>query len=255
MKIAIYQADSLPYDKARLNYFLAQARKEKVKLFILPEYTLNRFFKELEKMPLSFIKNQTSHQIKLLKRLSNDITLLAPLVVIKGNKKYKVIGKFFKGSVRYYYSQLFMPYSHWNENKFFEKKENKPLVFSIGKYRIGAMFGFEAHFDRFWEYFRDKNVDFVAVIGTGTFNSHQRWFEMLKIRAFLNNMYVCRVNRVGSFKDWEFYGKSFVIDPEGEKILMLGSQEELGIFKIDKEVVKEAKKEWKFRKLSKEINF
>ncbi|MEO1922990.1 MAG: carbon-nitrogen hydrolase family protein, partial [Nautiliaceae bacterium] len=105
MKIAIYQADSLPYDKARLNYFLAQARKEKVKLFILPEYTLNRFFKELEKMPLSFIKNQTSHQIKLLKRLSNDITLLAPLVLVKGNKKYKVIGKFFKGSVRYYYSQ------------------------------------------------------------------------------------------------------------------------------------------------------
>ena len=257
MKIAFLQSDSLPYDKAKINYFLTLAKKEKAKVFVLPEYVLNRFFKELEKIPVSFIKNQTNHQIKLLKQLSKsyNITILAPLVLIKGEKKYKVLAKFFQGKVRYYYSQVYMPYIHWNEEKFFEKKENRPLVFSLGNIRVGVCFGFESHFDKFWEYFRDKKCDVVIVSSVGAFNSHKRWYEMLKSRAFLNNMYVLRVNRVGSFQEWEFYGKSFVIDPEGGEILMLGKKEELGIVEISKERVKEARKEWKFNKISKNLNF
>ena len=257
MKIAFLQSDSLPYDKAKINYFLTLAKRENAKVFILPEYVLNRFFKEIEKMPSSFIKNQTSHQVKLLKQLSKayNIIILAPLVFIKGEKKFKVLGKFYQGKVRYYYSQVYMPYSHWNEDKFFSKKESKPLVFNVGNIRIGAMFGFESHFDRFWEYFRDKKCDAVLISSIGTFNSHKRWYEMLKSRAFLNNTYVLRVNRVGEWEDWKFYGKSFVISPEGEDVIMLGSKEELGIVKIDKHQVKEARKEWKFAKLAKNIGF
>ncbi|NPA87411.1 carbon-nitrogen hydrolase family protein [Caminibacter pacificus] len=257
MNIAIMQSDSLPLDKAKINYFLSQARKEKAKIFVLPEYVLNRFFKELEKMPLGFIKKQTSHQVKLLKKLSEvyDMTIIAPLIMVKGDNVYKVIGKFYKNSVRYYYSQVFMPYSHWNEDKFFSKKENKPMVFSVGNIRFGVMFGFESHFDDFWEYFRDKKVDCILIPSVGTFGSHKRWFEMLKSRAFMNNMYVVRVNRVGTFEDWEFYGNSFVIDPEGECVNMLGSSEEMAISDIKKEKVKEARKEWKFLKLYKNIEF
>jgi nitrilase len=257
MKIAFLQSDNLPYDKAKINYFLSLSKKENAKVFVLPEYVLNRFFKEIEKMPLSFIKNQTNHQVKLLKQLSKsyNMTILAPLIKIVGDKKYKVLGKFFQGKVRYYYSQVFMPYHHWNEEKFFDKKENRPLVFNIGNIRIGACFGFEAHFDKFWEYFRDKKCDIVIIPSVGAFNSHKRWYEMLKTRAFLNNMYVLRVNRVGEFEDWEFYGKSFVIGPEGEEVMLLGDKEELGIVDIKKEIVKEARKEWKFNKISKNINF
>jgi nitrilase len=93
MRVAFLQSDALPLDSAKINYYLAQAKRENVKLFLLPEYLLNRFFKELEKMPLSFIKKQSNHQIKLLKRLSlaYNMTILAPLVLIKGDKKYKVI--------------------------------------------------------------------------------------------------------------------------------------------------------------------
>jgi len=257
MRIAFLQSDSLPLDKAKLNYYLACAKRDNAKLFLLPEYLLNRFFKEIEQMPLSFIKNQSNHQIKLLKRLSlsYNITILAPVILIKGDKKYKIIGKFFNGKVRYYYSQVLMPYSHWNEEKFFDKKENRPLIFNIGKYRVAALFGFESHFDEFWKYFREKKADIVAVLSVGTFNSHQRWFEMLKTRAFLNNMYVIRVNRVGNWEDWEFYGKSFVIDPDGESVLELSNKEELGIVTVSKELVKEARTGWKFNLLSKNLKF
>jgi len=257
MKVALLQSDSLPLDKAKINYYLSQARKEKAKLFILPEYVLNRFFKELEKMPLSFIKKQTNHQIKLLKQLSEayDMTIIAPLIIVKGNEVYKAIGKFYKKSVRYYYQNVYMPYSHWNEDKFFTKKQNKPMVFSIGNLRFGVVFGFESHFDDFWEYFRSKKVDVVLIPSVGTFNSGKRWFDMLRTRAFLNNMYVFRANRVGEYEDWVFYGGSFVIDPEGECLSMLGIKEEMLIVDVDKKIVKNARKEWKFLKLYKDIGF
>jgi nitrilase len=255
MRVAIFQADSLPIDKTNLNYYLSIARRERAKLVIFPEYALNRFFFELQSTPLNFLKKQTQKQIEILKRNSQNLAILAPLVIIKGDKIYKALLKFHNEKIRYYYQQIYMPYSHWNEDKFFSKRESKPMIFTIDNIRIGAIFGFEAHFEKFWEYFREKNVDLVAVSSVGTFNSFDRWYCMLKSKAFLNSMYVARANRVGEWNDWKFYGRSFAFSPFSDEIMLLGSDEEIGIFDVDKEKVKEARREWKFKKLSSLINF
>ncbi len=257
MKIALLQSAELPFDKAKLNYYLNIAKTEEVKLFVLPEYVLNRFFKELENMPLNFVKEQSNHQLKLLKKLSlvYNITILAPLITVKSGRKYKTIVRFQKGKARFYYQQVYMPYSHWNEESFFDKKESKPFIFSLGNIRIGVMFGFESHISVFWEYFAKKKTDIVIVPSVGTFNSSKRWFELLKTFAFIKNMYVARVNRVGEWNGWKFYGNSFVIDPEGKLVNSLGDKEELLIANIDKHSVKEARKEWGFNKISSQINF
>jgi len=115
------------------------------------------------------------------------------------------------------------------------------------------MFGFEAHFTKFWDYFAQKKVDLVVVSSVGTFNSSKRWYELLKTFAFIKNMYVLRVNRVGRWKEWEFYGNSFVINSEGELVNSLGNKEEILITSIDKNLIKESRKEWKFIKIDKEI--
>jgi nitrilase len=255
MKIALLQSAELPFDKAKLNYYLNIAKSEGVKLFVLPEYVLNRFFKEIEKIPINFVKEQSNHQLKLLKKLSlvYNITILAPLVIVKSKEKYKALIKFQNGKARYYYQQVFMPYTHWNEEAFFNKKDSTPLIFSIGNIRIGAMFGFEAHFTKFWDYFAQKKVDLVVVSSVSTFNSSKRWYELLKTFAFIKNMYVARVNRVGKWEDWEFYGNSFVVNCEGESVNSLGNKEELLITKIDKNLIKESRKEWKFLKIDREI--
>ncbi|WP_456479344.1 carbon-nitrogen hydrolase family protein [Nautilia sp.] len=257
MKIALLQSAELPFDKAKLNYYLNIAKTENVKLFVLPEYVLNRFFKDIEKIPVNFVKEQSNHQLKLLKKLSlvYNITIVAPLIIVKGSKKHKSIVKFQKGKARFYYQQVYMPYEHWNEDMFFDKKESKPLIFSVGNIRIGAMFGFEAHFSRFWDYFSEKKTDLVLIPSVGTFNSKKRWLELIKTFAFVKNMYAARVNRTGSWGEWKFYGHSFLINPDGETVVSLGEKEELLISRIDKNLIKEARKEWRFNKLAKEINF
>ncbi len=255
MNIAVIQTDNLPYDKAKLSFLLQRAKKEKVKLVLLPEYVLNRFFKEIEKMPLSFIKTQSKHQLKHLKNLSKvySLIIIAPLIKIIKDKKYKVIAKIDGDKVKYYYQQAYMPYSHWREDKFFDVNESLPMVFSINNIKFGVMFGFEAHIEKFWDYFNKKNVECILIPSVGTFNSHKRWFSVLQSKAFLNHKYVIRANRIGQYEDWEFYGKSFGIDPEGELINILGNKEEIGIFYINKKKIKEAKKEWKFLEINKSI--
>ncbi len=255
MNIAVIQTDNLPYDRAKLSFLIQRAKKENVKLILLPEYVLNRFFKELEKMPLSFIKDQSKHQMKLLKQLSKvySVTIIAPIIKIIKDKKYKAIAKIDGEKVKYYYQQVYMPYTHWREDNFFDINESFPLVFSLENIKFGVMFGFESHIEKFWNYFNEKNVDCVLIPSVGAFNSHQRWLDMLKTKAFLNHKYVIRANRIGNFEDWEFYGRSFGIDPEGKILEILGNKEEIGIFNISKDKIKEAKKEWKFLELNKSI--
>ena len=254
MKVAILQTDNLPYDKAKLSLLIQNAKKNKAEIILLPEYVLNRFFKELEKMPISFIKNQTTHQIKLLKHLASiyNVCIIAPIVKIVNDKKYKVVVKIDK-NIKYYYQQIYMPFSHWNENKFFDKKDDLPLVFIKNGIKFGVMFGFEAHIEKFWQYFSEKKVECVLIPSVGTFDSNKRWLEIFKTKAFLNHFYVLRANRIGSYETWEFYGKSFAIGPEGEIIDILSNKEEILIVEINKQKIKEAKKEWQFKNLEKLI--
>ena len=257
MKIAVIQTSSLPYEKAKINYFLSILRSKGVKLVVIGEYVLNLFFKELEKTPISFIKQQSLHQFELFKKLVNryNMTIVAPLIMVKKENLYKVFVKFSPKNTRIYYQQFLMPYAHWNEKKFFSIKHNKPLIFKIDKFNIAILPGFETHFDEFWQYFRKKNIDLVVVPSVGSFESKKRWRDLLSTKAFLNNCYVLRANRVGKFENWKFYGDSFLANPDGEIIDFLSNKEELLIVELDKSEVKLAKKEWGFSMLRKEIDF
>jgi predicted amidohydrolase len=257
MIIASLQCAELPINKTKLDYYINIAKKEDAKILVLPEYVLNRFFKELVKIPQNFIITQTKHQLELLKRFSKvyNIIIIAPLVLYEDKKFFKALVEAKNGRIRKYYQQVLMPYSHWNEEKFFSKKEANPLIFNIGNFRFGIMFGFESHFTPFWDYFEKKKVDVVLIPSVGTFNSFYRWIELHKSFAFLKNVYVLRVNRVGAWKNWEFYGKSYLINPFGEVVNILGNSEELMISHINKNLIKEARKEWRFSKISKNIHF
>ena len=68
MKVAVIQTSSLPYEKAKINYFLSILRTKNVKLVVIAEYVLNLFFKDLETTPKKFIKQHSDNQIKLFKK-------------------------------------------------------------------------------------------------------------------------------------------------------------------------------------------
>jgi len=229
-----------------------------VKLLLLGEYVLNPFFKELESMSLSMIKEQASKQIEILKELSStyDLTIIAPLVVVKKSNVYKTVAKFAPNSTSYYQQQILINYSHWNEEKFFAneiKELQTPLIFNVNGFKFAILNGFEIHFDELWAKLSPKNVDCVLVPSVSTFESQERWKAILLTRSFTHGCYVLRANRIGEYRDgersWKFYGDSALASPNGEIQERLGDKEELMIVEMSHSNVVQARRAWGFKEL------
>jgi nitrilase len=257
LSIAALQMASLPLEKAKLDYYLSIAKSKKAKVVVLGEYVSNLFFKELEKTPKAFIVEQSQKQAANFANLAKiyNLTIIAPLIIEHKDELYKTISIFTPLKREVYFQQIFMPYPHWNERKFFANeqdiKQTSPKIIIVDGFRLAIMSGFEAHFDSFWQ----AKADVAIVPSVGTFDSKPRWRELLRMRAFTHNRYVLRVNRIGEYAQpkgnvWKFYGDSFCIDPYGDVEMELGDEEEMFIFEASKKTLAEARKLWRFESLA-----
>ena len=255
MKIAVIQLSSIGISTDKLSAYMRTCSNEGVSLVVLGEYLLNRFFKELKKTPLSMIKEQSDHHIQALKEMAKtyDLNIIAPLIVVKSNKIYKTISRITPTRVQTYHQQILINYKHWNEEQFFDnavEKLKEPMIFKLGKFKFAVIAGFELHFDPLWQMIDEKNVDVVLIPTLSTFSSHERWRNLLSMRAFTHGTYIVRANRIGEYDDngiaWEFYGDSLAVSPEGEILEYLGNYEEVLITQIERSALKEAKT-WGFK--------
>lgn len=256
MRAAVLQLNALGMSSTKLYNHIRIAHKQGVKVLLLGEYTLNPFFKELQTLSLSMIKEQAQHQIKVLKELSSkySITIVAPLVIVKQKKVYKTVAKFSPNSTSYYQQQILINYVHWNEEKYFAndiKAIESPLIFKVDGFKFAIMSGFEVHFDRIWQQVGYKNVDCVLLPTVSTFDSYERWKSLILSRAFVNNCYILRANRIGEYKDksyeWKFYGDSLLASPNGELLNHLGNKEELMLVDMEHSDVVQARRLWGFK--------
>jgi len=256
MRVAVLQLNSQGMSSTKLYNHIRIAHKKGVKVLVLGEYVLNSFFKELQNMSSSMIKEQSLHQIKVLKELSTTykLTIIAPLVMVKKKEVYKTIAKFAPSSTSYYQQQILINYSHWNEEKFFDneiKKIQTPMVFKVDGFKFGVISGFELHFDPIFEKLQERKVDCILVPSISTFDSYERWKAVIATRAFTNNCYVLRANRIGEYQEkefsWKFYGDSILADPNGEVITHLGNKEELMIVDMSHSDVVSARRLWGFK--------
>ena len=256
MRAASLQLSSQGMSSTKLYNYIRIAHKQGVKVLLLGEYILNPFFKELQTLSMNMIKDQADFQIKILRELSStySMTIISPIIMIKKNKAYKTIAKFAPSSTSYYEQQILINYSHWNEEKFFSneiKELQTPLIFNVDGFKFAIMSGFELHFDEFFELLKPKNIDCILVPSVSTFDSFERWKSLITSRAFTNNCYILRANRIGEFNDknhiWRFYGDSLLASPDGELLEHLGNKEELMIVDMQHADVISARRAWGFR--------
>lgn len=258
MRAAVLQLSAQGMSSTKLYNYIRIASKQGVKVLLLGEYILNPFFNELKTLPLSMIKEQALHQIKVLKELAftYKITIIAPLIIVKKEKVYKTIAKFAPASCSYYQQQILINYPHWNEEKFFAnetKAIQTPLMFKIEGFKFAVMSGFELHFDEIFQHLSSKNIDCILVPSVSTFDSYERWKALILSRAFTHNCYILRANRIGEFADknssWNFYGDSLLASPNGELLEHLGNKEELMIVDMNHSDVIQSRKTWGFKEI------
>ncbi|PSM52005.1 carbon-nitrogen hydrolase family protein [Campylobacter blaseri] len=259
-KICIIQLPTLSMSEARIDYYIRVVKDNGACMVVLGEYVLNSFLNELLKMPKNLIKEQISHKKELMRELAKkyDITIVAPFLHPKGDGFIKGISKFSPKSTKFWQQNILINYHHWNEKKFFlnDAKEINLPVFNHDKFKYGVISGFESHFDICWQYMMKNRVDVVLVPTSSTFDSNLRWEELLKIRAFTNQVYVLRANRIGKTKFegkiYEFYGDSFAVSPNGIISSRLKKEEGILLFELCKDELKEERKAWKFREIIEE---
>ena len=256
MKIAALQLSTLPLSNSKLNEYLKNCSQEGATIAVLGEYVLNSFFKELAKMPKYMIKEQSKHKIEALEQLSlkYNMVIIAPIIIVDEDKIYKCIGKFSNSGSEFINQEFLIDFDHWDEVTFFDNEANsvaKPMIFTHEGFTFGAINGFGMHFDPIWLAFMRENVDIVLLPSVSTFGSNQRWNEVLKTRAFLNNLYILRVNRVGKYDDnegslWKFYGNTYLVNPDGQIENTLGEKEDYMVIDIQKKEIHEARQNWGF---------
>jgi len=255
MRAAVLQLSSQGVSSTKLLNYVRIANKKGVKVLLLGEYILNPFFKELHTISKAMLKEQATHHTTILKDLATtyNITIIAPIIVIKKDKIFKTVAKFAPSSTSYYQQQLLINYPHWNEEKYFDneiKPLQPPLVFTIDGFKFGVMSGFELHFDEIFTHLKQKKIDCLLVPSVATFESYERWKALITTRAFTNNCYILRANRIGEYQEkeaqWRFYGDSVLASPHGEIVQHLGNSEELMIVDIHHHEVLQARKMWGF---------
>lgn len=255
--VAGVQLPTLGMGKGKLEYYVQNAYQRGVKVMLFGEYVLNHFFKELQSMPKSMVKDQTDKHIATLKSMAQeyDMIFIAPIISIKRNTYYKLIAKITPKSIAYYQQQILISYDHWNEKRFFANpmaKLKDPMNFMVDGFKISVLSGFEIHFDPFWQSIIKRKTDLVLIPTASTFGSHNRWREIIKTKAFLHGCYILRVNRLGEYNQngdkWQFYGDSMVVNPDGEVEIMLEDTESMIIETIYKEKTIKHRKDWGFEK-------
>ena len=256
MTVGVLQLPSIGMSTTKLYHYIRIAHKRGVKVLLLGEYLLNSFFKELETTPVSMLREQGEHHLAILRELAAtyDMTFVAPLVTVKGGKPCKSVARISPRSSGYYRQQILIDYPHWNEARFFANPVaplHDPMTFRIGGIRFGVLGGYELHFDALWQAVWEKRIDCILLPTASTFESHRRWRELIKMRAFTHNCYVVRANRIGEVHNgehvWRFYGDSLMANPDGEIECSLGDTEELMGFDIDHKHALDSRRNWRFK--------
>ena len=256
MKAAVLQLSAQGMSSTKLYNYIRVAHTNNIKVLLLGEYVLNPFFKELQTMSISMIKEQANHQIKILKELSTTykMTIVVPLVIVRKKEVYKTIAKFSPSSTSYYNQQILINYNHWNEEKFFANTIDRlqtPMIFKVDGFKFAVLSGFELHFDALFSSLASKNIDCILLPSVSTFESFERWKSLITARAFTQNCYILRANRIGEYKDkefvWKFYGDSILASPNGELLQHLGNSEELMIVEMSHTEVVQARRTWGFK--------
>lgn len=252
-----------------------ECSKQKIDLVVLGEFVANRFFKEYHSK--ATLKHEFGELCEYFGTLAKQlkITIIVPIIecefvesskareshtfgsILKRDKFYKSIAIFDEKKVRFHRATRLMNFPHWDEASFFDNelrsnaRPKQPLIFSVGGFKVSAIFGWEAHFDEIMINLRKKGVDILCVPCANTFGSNARWQRLMQTRSFLNSCFVVRVNRVGGFMEngniWDFYGESFIALPDGNLGDMLGKKEGILVSEICKKTLDEIKDSWKLR--------
>jgi omega-amidase len=211
---------------------------EKQDLLVFPEMTLTGFTMKASEFAEELTGDSFSFFSETAQKYSAHI--LAGIIE-KSEKKYfntllhvNPEGKLVKSFRKMH------PFSYSTEDKNYSKGEDI-VVTKINDFSTGLSICYDLRFPELFRLYAKKKVDMIVVIANWPDTRIEHWRTLLKARAIENQCYVLGVNRVGDDPRLKYPGFSSVIDPMGNEIISVPSEEKIVSAEILKEKADEVK--------------
>jgi len=102
-----------------------------------------------------------------------------------------------------------------NERDIFEEGDTVSEVFEMDGYRLGMQICFDYLFPETWRMLAENTADIIAhPSNLVTYNA----FKVVPALSVMNKVFIATTNRIGTDRDLEFAGRSFMTNPNGEII-------------------------------------
>jgi omega-amidase len=239
MLIALASLNQAWEDKSvNLEYcreFFRKAKSYNAKLIIFPEMTLTGFSTSISEIAEEAKNSPTVESFRLLAS-EHEIGVIFG-VVFKENERAtnnafllgdagELLGKY----------QKIHPFSFSGEDRYFDGGK-EILSVNFEALRLGITICYDLRFPEVYSAL-GTNTDVIVNIANWPEKRIEHWFTLLRARAIENQIFIVGVNRIGADPNGHRYVKSsVVINPNGEALQPIHTEQELDIYEVDKSVV------------------
>ncbi len=256
---AIQMISSLDSDKSidKALSLLSMAAKNGANIVCFPELFLNNWFvqsKENEKIEESckLAEPLNGKTINIMQEYAGkyNMVIIAPFFEMYNglyfNSAAVINGT---GEILGVYRKIHLPeIPHYYEKSYFSNGIEIP-VFKTEFATIGIQMCWDNFYPEISRELALKGANIIFAPTASAFNTNSKWFLSISANAFINGVYIIRVNRVGKDGGLDFYGKSFCSLPDGSLVDDFAGLNECAlIYNIDTYEIERARKVWPFLK-------
>ncbi|MBY0544273.1 MAG: carbon-nitrogen family hydrolase [Gammaproteobacteria bacterium] len=211
--------------------FIQRAKAQGVGLVIFPEMTLTAFSMNTGD---TAEERATSVTVELFKEIAQEFQMAIVFGVVfregdkATNNALMVDGA---GNIKGSYSKIH-PFTFAGEDKVFNGG-NEICIVKLEPMAIGLTICYDLRFPEVYSAL-GKQCDLIINIANWPARRVDHWNALLKSRAIENQLFIVGVNRTGTDgKGLEYMKSSQVINPNGEQLTQVYSEEQLDIYDID----------------------
>ncbi|MBY0545463.1 MAG: carbon-nitrogen family hydrolase [Gammaproteobacteria bacterium] len=239
MRVALVSLDQ-EWENKHLNLlacrsFIQRAKEKNVEIVIFPEMTLTAFSMNTVNTAED---SQTSATVESFKVLAQEfqIAIVFGVVFKDGDKAANnalMIDSV--GAIKTSYSKIH-PFTFAGEDMAFNGG-NVISFAKLGSMTIGLTICYDLRFPEIYSAL-GKHCDLIINIANWPVKRVDHWYALLKARAIENQIFIVGVNRIGvDGKGFEYIKSSQVINPNGELLKPVASEDEFDIFEVDPEYI------------------
>ena len=221
----------------RIVELMAKAMAEKPDILVLPE-TLNvGFFPKEGLSELADVDGKKTKKVFEAFARDNNVNIVAGSVANKkGDDIYNTLYVFNReGNIVCEYDKVH-GFTPAEEHNYF-KGGNKVINFELDGIKCSGVICYDVRFPELIRTAALRGVDLLFIPAQWPLVRKLHWVTLVTARAIENQMFVCAVNACGYAGATKYGGNSLLVNPWGEEICHLGTEEEIQTGEIDMDII------------------